>query len=456
MQNDYRTSILSYIERYKSLAPVEIIRERFPEQPDLSAVPLGQYTAATFLSLGNYAIESLEVAMNAAHWHTLPSSLQGHNEFSHVDINGSLSAYVDHITQKNLELATQDLSRLIWYCMANGIWLDEKKVKAPTRTDVKLLADELTASAKRITGQLEAIDKASTELVERRQDLVRFTEEKKSELGDIRRGLEDAKQHVNSILSLLELATAKSNEINTIKDNAQNVLNELNVQLGVIQKELDAFRSSATDLKDQLGADARASKETLDQAKALYEFVKSKEAEIIRLTGMAADGSLGTKFNARSVEIGSVLWWWRWAVPVSLFLSIGWVIAVFLCFSSTMFDVAWANLLVNLLKTAPAFVLVGFVMAQYSKERNLREDYAFKAAVSMTINAYADILQGGDDVKNVSRQKLILSALKQVHNPPKLHREKGGSLFSWRAKDLQDSLKNINETLKEAKDTLKT
>ncbi len=455
MQNDYRTSILSYIERFRSLTPVAIIQERFPDQPDLTAVTLGPYTAATFLSLGNHAIESIEAAMTASLWHTLPASVQGHNEFGQVDVNSALTSYVDLLAQKNIDAATQQLSRLVWYCMACGIWIDDKKVKLPSRTEVKQLADELSASAKRIAGQLESIDKASAELVERRQDLVNFTEEKKSELGDIRRGLEEAKQHVNGILSLLEQATAKNSDIASIKEQAQNVLNELNVQLGVVQKELDAFRSSATELKDQLAADAKNSKETLEKAQALYDFVKGKEEEIIRLTGMAADGTLGTKFNARSTEIGSVLWWWRWAVPASLVLSIGWVIAVFLCFSSDMFDVAWANLLVNLLKTAPAFVLVGFVMAQYSKERNLREDYAFKAAVSMTINAYADILQGGDKPENASRQKLILAALKQVHNPPKLHSEKGGSLFSWRAKDLQDSLKNINETLKEAKDTLK-
>jgi hypothetical protein len=450
MQNNYRTSILTQINRFKGLTPVEIIKERFPDQADLSAIPIGPYSAATFLSIGNHAIESLELAMNTPVWHTLTAVAQGHNEFGHVDINNTLSSYVELLAQKSVEQAAQHLSRLVWYCMASGIWIDEKHVKLPSRTQVKLIADELSLSAKRLEGQLASIDKTSNELTARRQDLVNFTEEKKNELGDIRRGLDEARKQLNELQSILQQATAKAGEVGTVKESAQGVLNEMNVQLGVAKKEFETFKGNAGELLEDQTTRSNTSKQVMEEAQQLYRFIKGKEEEVIKLLGMAADAALGTKYNARGGEIGKGLKFWQWAVPISVVVAVAWVIIVFTCVKTTEFN-EWVNLVINLLKTSPAFILMGFVFTHYSKERNLQEEYAFKAAVAMTINTYADILEGKDADGNQSRQQLILNALKQVHTPPRLYGEKGGSLFSLKAKEIRATLGSLSETIESLK-----
>lgn len=450
MQNDYRTSILSYIERYRSLTPVAIIQERFPDQPDLTAVTLGPYTAATFLSLGNHAIDSIEAAMKASTWHTLPASIQGHNEFGQVDVNSALTSYVDLLSQKSLDQATQHLSRLVWYCMACGIWIDEKKVKLPTRTEVKLLADELSLSAKRLGGQLESIEKASSELVERRQDLANFTEEKKNELGDIRRGLEEARQHLNTLQAIVEQATIRNNEVSVIKDEGQNVLNELNVQLGVITKGYDGFKGDSEKLKSDLAKTLDEAKEQLSKSDEQFNTILSYRLTIEKYLGYSVDGYLGNKFDDRAEKLRKGLRFWQWAVPISVVVSIAWVGIVFTCLRTDLGN-EWVNLGVNLLKTTPAFILMGFTFGQYGKERNLQEEYAFKSAVAMTINAYANLLADKDADANKSRQQLILRALEEVHKQPKLYSDKGGTLISLKAREIRDTMHTLNETLQNLK-----
>jgi len=450
MQNDYRTSILSLIERYKSLTPVEIIKARFPDQPDLSAIQLGQYTAATFLSIGNHVIESLERAMKSTVWHTLTASVQGHNEYGQVEVNSTLTSYVDLLTQKDVDQAAQQLSRLVWYCMACGIWIDDKSVKPLSQTQIKLLADELSLSAKRLESQLGTLEKSSTELTERRQDLVNFTEEKKNELGDIKRGLEESRKQLNEQQTILEQATSKDGEILTIKEAAQSLLNDLKVQLGIITKTFDEFKVDAEKLKVDINDNKADTALALEKAETLRDAILAHKETIERYVGMSVDGYLGNKFDARAEKLNEWLRIWQIAVPISVVLSIIWVVVVF-TFLRTQLSNDLVSVGINLLKTTPAFILMGFVFGQYGKERNLQEEYAFKGAVAMTINVYADLLAGKDEDSNKSRQQLILNALKQVHTQPRLYNKRGGTLISIKAKEMRETMGILNDTLTKLK-----
>jgi hypothetical protein len=88
---------------------------------------------------------------------------------------------------------------------------------------------------------------------------------------------------------------------------------------------------------------------------------------------------------------------------------------------------------------------MGFVIAQYNKERALEEEYAFRSAISETINAYADLLEGQDDKenKNISRQTMLLDAIKQVYSKPAMYREADSKSF------YKNSSKELLEVLKE-------
>ena len=73
----------------------------------------------------------------------------------------------------------------------------------------------------------------------------------------------------------------------------------------------------------------------------------------------------------------------------------------------------WQSFAVNTLKSIPAIFLLFLSINQYRKERNFQEEYAFKSAVALTIDAYAGRLT---DV--VNKDKLIMEAVLGLYKTP--------------------------------------
>jgi len=64
-------------------------------------------------------------------------------------------------------------------------------------------------------------------------------------------------------------------------------------------------------------------------------------------------------------------------------------------------------------KSLPAIFILLFTINQYRKERNFQEEYAFKSAVALTIDAYSKTL-----TDPANRDKLILDAVLNVFKTP--------------------------------------
>lgn len=446
MNASYRTNIQTRIEQFRAMDLTAILAERLPDQPDLSAIKLGQYSGASFISTCQQVIESFETVLASEQWHVLPGNIGSHNEFGHVDVMQLMDQFVEHLKQKQVEPSAQFLDRLVWYAMANGFWLEDRKRKALARPQVKQIAEQLDSSSKRLSIQLGKIKEATDELTAQRQDLSKFTEEKKNELGDIKRGLEEGRKQLIELQTILEQATSKDGEILTIKEAAQSLLNDLKVQLGIITKTFDEFKVDAEKLKVDINDNKADTAVALEKAETLRDTILAQKDTIERYVGMSVDGYLGNKFDARAEKLNTWLRMWQIAVPVSVVLAILWVVIVFIWIRTELPN-EWVSVGINLLKTTPAFILMGFVFGQYAKERNLQEEYAFKGAVAMTINVYADLLAGKDEDSNKSRQQLILNALRQVHTQPRLYNKRGGTLISMKAQEMRETMGVLNDTL---------
>ncbi|OXE95150.1 hypothetical protein B0A79_24910, partial [Flavobacterium piscis] len=82
-------------------------------------------------------------------------------------------------------------------------------------------------------------------------------------------------------------------------------------------------------------------------------------------------------------------------------------------FGAISTELHWENILVNTLKSSPFFFLLYYTIAQYNKERNFQEEYAFKSASALTIKAYADII---NDLEK--KDDLILKAVYGLYRSP--------------------------------------
>lgn len=262
---------------------------------------------------------------------------------------------------------------------------------------------------------------------------------------------EKAANTVEEINNLLLNVTANDQKIKDYVENFENEYKKL-------EKLLD---EKYVDLKD-------LSKSYSESIKAIEGFIsgidfehtgikeKSKDfddqlAKLNELLGKETARTLFSTFKERKAELSKpVRNWMRGVILASLFALI-WVSAVFTNFFG------WVNgeivvssefLLLNTLKSIPAIILLYFTIRQYVRERNVQEEYAFRSAIALTIQAYGDMV--GD-----KKHDLILAATSTIYTMPTTMKEKTFSLFRKKDNGLIEVMKQLNETLKTVQQTTK-
>ena len=187
--------------------------------------------------------------------------------------------------------------------------------------------------------------------------------------------------------------------LRAIYDSVQS----LNVQSGKLFSEIktlrDESKASLTDIENN--------KSKTDQLKleiqSNFDFTELKKTEIEKATGLIIDTSFAETFKRRQDEIekGLYSWYsWRNIFFVSVLILIIFVVLPFtkwLDFETTV----WYELLLSrIYYTSPVLFLIAFSAVQYSKERDLAEKYAFKAASSAAIRSHIDYLTEKFDTKD--------------------------------------------------------
>ena len=83
-----------------------------------------------------------------------------------------------------------------------------------------------------------------------------------------------------------------------------------------------------------------------------------------------------------------------------------------------------------------------FVISQYTKERHFQEEYAFKSAVALTVNSYAEQLKTNDN-----KDKLIMDSVDKIYRTP-IDKKLEQSISENAVKDHTSMLKQIVSDLK--------
>lgn len=173
------------------------------------------------------------------------------------------------------------------------------------------------------------------------------------------------------------------------------------------------------------------------------EEILAKEKEINRLLGQANDGSLGAKFHERQEKIQNYSYIFMALVIVALGATSWWTFRVF----KTYIVQDWMTFGMNMIRTFPAWFLVWWLIGRYTSERKLQEEYAFKAAVAMSMRNHSELLNDsdkGNQEERATRQIMLQRALENIYKNPN-SKEKGLTISS---KSVNDSLKQLIEIIK--------
>lgn len=87
--------------------------------------------------------------------------------------------------------------------------------------------------------------------------------------------------------------------------------------------------------------------------------------------------------------------------------------------------------------------MLGFALAQYQKERNLLEEYAFRESVAVTLTAYLEQMPEKEDE---DKRKMLMSTVEQLYTKPVIA-NKEYDLLKIDTKDISESAKTLKEVV---------
>lgn len=439
------------LEAIKSTDIEQHLIAAYPTETDFSKINISKYNAAEFLFLFNKMITQLEEELENGLGFLLPFTEHYANDFGVVNLQTDLSHIHSYLISNQFAAVEPVLDRLIHYQIKNGFWNKSEVKSHPVELEeLKKQKTLIDLNQKALDKNLIANNGLKANLEKSILDFNTYIDEKKLELTQITNLLSTANTQLTEINTIVFNVTNKDTEIDGILKNIKDKVSMVSESITEYETDFTAIKRDNSLLKLELETAIAKALEDLKKSKEGIEFIESNKEEIVRLTGMAADGALGSKFDQRQDKLDKGLIVWKCAIPIMSILAGAWVVIVFKYLVPDFKD-EWVNILVSIIKTSPGFILLGFVFSQYKKERNLQEEYAFKSAVAMTLTAYSEMLSNADNDDNNSRQQMLLKSIELVYNQPQIHPVRSETLFSFNTKDLKETVSTLTDALKNIK-----
>jgi len=460
MNLSQRQDVLNAIENILSKNLDSALTNARTGVDNISTLQFGDYPYAEFKAMLERMLHQLKNELQNGFGLFLPIQETFNNEYQVVALDKDIAQLNTllfsnrpnrpNIQNSHLQIATL-LQKLVYYQIVHGFWdrssvkkhdVDSEAIEA-VKIKVELGATQLEKSLAKFAEQqsllslkMQEIDSFIGNISNRAEELGSFlTKAKDTEIGitEVRASCLIKAEEINSTAkAIFEKQIEITGDISSYRTEHE----KLKADISSVQLESTKLNAVTKELNDGALTDAAS--------------INAQKSEILRLVGMAADGSLGYKFAERKKELNSTVNWWILGVFGTSLLAVTWAVIVFVCLEAKAGNL-YIDLLVNLVKTSPGFILMGFVLKQYTKERNLQEEYAFKSAVAMTLTSYSGMLEQKDVESNKSRQDMLLKSIAQVYSKPKSHIEKVEKPISINTKDLTDSVKALTEVVKEIK-----
>jgi hypothetical protein len=446
MNQNQINQVKGHIEEFTSIDLANYIAEKFGDNADLMNIKIGEYTAKEYFSTVNKVFGQFSEEIDSPYAKTLPFQYHFQNEYGAGNLHQDLANLLAQIKAKNFPASIPQLNKLAHYQAINGFWEKSKRKyfrssEASVKEDqqrIEIVSKHMLQVSERLTNLIEQI-------AEEKEGVNLFLKTKNSELSEIESLLNAARQHSNElndlytksstveerITSTLKNADDKKNDIESIESESKELLAELKDLLQANNESNKAQHELYTKL-------VQSFEEKLNFVEAKKEYFEERNTYLDDLIEREVGASLFETFKQRKTELITSIGFWKWTVPITAAATIAWIF--FLFGNGDLSNLAWQVILVNSLKVLPAVGLLLFAISQYVKERNFQEEYAFKSAVALTINSYADQLND-----NTNKDKMIMESVTQIYKSP-IHSKvvvKDQSAIVASAKELVETAKSI-------------
>ena len=446
MNQNQRNQVQAQLEQYFQLDLAKLISTSYPNV-DENQGSIGEYTPKEFLSLSNKVFNQFREELKGSYFKALPFQYQFQNEYGGGDLNSDLANFNAYISSNQIHNAIGHLNRLIHYQAVNGFWEKSKRkyfrhseeTVNSEKERIELVSKQLEKSTSSLQGLLDGISSA-------KNDLVLFTETKNKELNEIESLLAASRNHNNEISELHSSATGLAEKISALldvseskKSESDELHKESKSELKKIRESLEQQAESINSQNEAYSALKKSFEDKLSLVESKTDYFTERNEYLDDLIGREVGTSLFETFKQRKGELSGSISFWKWSVPITSIATIVWIF--FLFGNGDLANLQWQVVFVNSLKALPAIGLLLFAISQYTKERNFQEEYAFKSAVALTINSYADQLKGEDN-----KDKLIMESVNEIYTTPlssKHSKDAETKTLVGAAKELTDVAKSM-------------
>lgn len=445
MNQNQKNQVQTQIDQYFQSDLAKLIAASYPDADEGNAV-IGEYSPKEFLSISNKVFNQFKTELEGTYFKSLPFQYQFHNEYGGGDLNSDLANFNAYITSNRFPKAVQHLNRLAHYQAVNGFWEKSKRKYFRSTEDavngekerIELVSKQLEIQTGTLKGLLKEIESS-------KDNLAQFTESKKKELSEIESLLAASRSHNNEITELHSSATSLSEKIASLlnaseakKDDTDILHKESRAELKKLQGELESQSETIVSQNSEYGVLKKLFEDKLSFVEGKFDFFSERNQYLDDLIGREVGASLFETFKQRKGELSASISFWKWSVPITAVATIFWIF--FLFGNGDLANLEWQVIFVNSLKALPAIGLLLFSISQYTKERNFQEEYAFKSAVALTVNSYADQL-----VVEENKDKLIMDSVNEIYKTPlaSKHKDAENKSLTGTGKELTEVAKSL-------------
>lgn len=434
------------LDHFSSIDVAEILAEKFECEGSLSNVQVVEYRAEDYVSSVNKVVAQFLEEIDSVYARALPFQYHFQNEYGGGSLAQDLASLFNNISSHNFQASVINLNRLIHYQAINGFWEKSKrKYFKANEASIKTSEDALHLASKHAASVSKTLSKLLNDFESQKEDVREFFSQKQTELEEIQNLHESAAEDADNIKNLFSKASSTVDDIKSKLeessgsfDGIQNVGKEAEKMLVLLADLIADNKQSIEKQEKQYSSLAGSFEEKLEFVESKRKYFEERNSYLDDLVGREVGASLFETFKHRKGELSISITFWKFTVPFIALLNVAWV--YFLFGFGDLSELSWQAVLVNTLKAFPAVGLLFFSVSQYIKERNFQEEYAFKSAVALTINSYANQL-----TENENKDKMIMESVAQVYKTPIHHKAqnyKHGEIVNS-AKDLIDTAKSV-------------
>lgn len=417
MNIDQRNACLAAIEILKKVDIAATLESTYPEM-DLKKIEINGLTGKQILTELPRTIRQIgsELKFNYA---ILPLVF---NAEGNINLQSDLTSLPNYITTKQWTSVAVILTRLIQYQKLYGFY-DRSPIKLHdvNAIELKKREEQIKFLEARVNRLNQEANEIKNQLTSDKKSFSNYITVKQKELEEIKTNVQASREATQGVQNLLTQATELNEKINSIKVQQDEKLGESKknqeeqkVSFNTLLKDLNLILESGTSTHSELEKQKTTFTAHLEFVDSKKQHFEDRNKYLDDLIGREGSAALFETFKHRKEQLDKPVRFWQWSVAVVSVVTAAWVLAVFTnLFREFDLSIEWQKLIINSLKTLPGFILLGFTIKQYSKERAFQEEYAFKSAVALTVRSYVDVIKNEEFKDN-----LTLAAVLGIYHPP--------------------------------------